>query len=250
MDVFSFESLFTLQNGIALLTLTTLEIVLGIDNIVFIAIIAGRLQREQRNKARLVGLSLAIVTRLMLLFTLSFLASLTSPIFQLLDHPLSGRDLILIVGGVFLIYKATKEIHEKVVGHESELDIKPGKAITFRSVIVQILIIDIIFSLDSVITAVGMTDNLPVMCAAVIAAVVVMLVFSGAIVEFIDANPSVKMLAVSFLLMIGLVLVADGFGQHIQKGYVYFAMGFSLFVEMLNLRAVRRSKSVHAEESK
>ncbi len=250
MDVFSFENLFTLQNGIALLTLTTLEIVLGIDNIVFIAIIAGRLEREQRNKARLVGLSLAIITRLMLLFTLSFLASLTAPIFHLAEHPFSGRDLILIAGGVFLIYKATKEIHEKVVGHESELDIKPGTAITFRSVIVQILIIDIIFSLDSVITAVGMTDNLPVMGAAVIAAVVVMLVFSGAIVEFIDANPSVKMLAVSFLLMIGLVLVADGFGQHIQKGYIYFAMGFSLFVEMLNLRATRRSKSAHAGEGR
>ncbi len=242
MDFLSVENLFTLQNGIALVTLTTLEIVLGIDNIVFIAIIAGRLEREQRNSARLVGLSLAIVTRLMLLFTLSFLASLTEPLFQVADHPLSGRDLILIAGGVFLIYKATKEIHEKVIGHESELDIKPGAKITFRSVIVQILIIDVIFSLDSVITAVGMTDNLPVMGAAVIAAVVVMLIFSGSIVEFIDENPTVKMLAISFLLMVGLVLVADGFGQHIQKGYIYFAMGFSLFVEMLNLRAARRSQ--------
>lgn len=248
MDVFSLGNLFTLESGVALVTLTTLEIVLGIDNIVFIAIIAGRLEREQRKKARLVGLSLAVITRLMLLLTLTFLASLTAPVFRLLEHPFSGRDLILIAGGVFLIYKATKEIHEKVVGHESELDIKPGKAITFRSVIVQILIIDIIFSLDSVITAVGMTNNLPVMCIAVIAAVVVMLVFSGAIVEFIDANPSVKMLAVSFLLMIGLVLVADGFGQHIQKGYVYFAMGFSLFVEMVNLRATRRAKIPHAGE--
>jgi predicted tellurium resistance membrane protein TerC len=183
----------------------------------------------------------------MLLFTLSFLASLTAPIFQVADHPFSGRDLILIAGGVFLIYKATKEIHEKVVGHESELDIKPGTKITFRSVIVQILIIDVIFSLDSVITAVGMTDNLPVMGAAVIAAVLVMLVFSGAIVEFIDENPTVKMLAISFLLMVGLVLVADGFGQHIQKGYIYFAMGFSLFVEMLNLRSARRLKAGQSE---
>jgi predicted tellurium resistance membrane protein TerC len=237
MDLFSFDNLFTLQSGIALVTLTTLEIVLGIDNIVFIAIIAGRLNKEQRNEARLVGLSLAIVTRLMLLFTLSFLASLTTPLVHVADHPFSGRDLILIAGGVFLIYKATKEIHEKVVGHESELDIEPGARITFRSVIVQILIIDVIFSLDSVITAVGMTDNLPVMSLAVILAVVVMLLFSGAIVEFIDENPTVKMLAISFLLMVGLVLVADGFGQHIQKGYIYFAMGFSLFVEMLNLRA-------------
>jgi predicted tellurium resistance membrane protein TerC len=248
MDFFSLESFFTLQNAIALITLTTLEIVLGIDNIVFIAIIAGRLGREQRNKARLVGLSLAIVTRLMLLFTLSFLASLTAPIFQIAEHPFSGRDLILIAGGIFLIYKATKEIHEKVVGHESELDIEPGKRITFRSVIVQILIIDVIFSLDSVITAVGMTDNLPVMSLAVIVSVLVMLLFSGSIVEFIDENPSVKMLAISFLLMVGFVLVADGFGQHIQKGYIYFAMGFSLFVEMLNLRATRPVKGASTGE--
>lgn len=242
MDIISFENLFTLQNGIALITLTTLEIVLGIDNIVFIAIIAGRLGQAQKAKARLVGLSLAVLTRLMLLFTLTFLASLTTKVFSLGDHSFTGRDLILIAGGLFLIYKATKEIREKVVGHESELDIDPSARVTFSSVITQILLIDLIFSLDSVITAVGMTDNLPIMALAVIISVVVMLLFSGVIVEFIDENPTVKMLAISFLLMIGLVLVADGFGQHIQKGYVYFAMGFSLFVEMLNLRAARRGK--------
>jgi predicted tellurium resistance membrane protein TerC len=232
--------IFTLENGVALLTLTTLEIVLGIDNIVFIAIIAGRLGAEARNRARVIGLTLAIVTRLLLLFSLSYLASLTTPVIELRGHPFTGRDLILVAGGVFLIYKATKEIHEKVIGHESELDVKPGGRVTMRSVVTQILIIDVIFSLDSVITAVGMTNNLPVMATAVILAVLVMLAFSKKIVDFIDENPPVKMLAISFLLMVGLVLVADGFGQHIEKGYIYFAMGFSLFVEMLNLRSSRR----------
>lgn len=232
--------LFTLQNGIALLTLTSLEIVLGIDNIVFIAIIAGRLQQHQRKSARLIGLALAVITRLLLLFTLSFLASLTDPVVSVpfVDHPLSGRDIILLIGGLFLIYKATKEIREKTVGEESELRTEGGKKQpTVRGVITQIILIDIVFSLDSVITAVGMTNNLPVMSTAVVLAVLVMLVFSGWIVTFIDANPTIKMLALSFLLMIGLVLVADGLGHHIEKGYIYFAMAFSLGVEMLNLRA-------------
>lgn len=232
--------LFTLQNGIALLTLTSLEIVLGIDNIVFIAIIAGRLQQHQRKSARLIGLALAVITRLLLLFTLSFLASLTDPVVSVpfVDHALSGRDIILLIGGLFLIYKATKEIREKTVGEESELRAEGGKKQpTVRGVITQIILIDIVFSLDSVITAVGMTNNLPVMSTAVVLAVLVMLVFSGWIVTFIDANPTIKMLALSFLLMIGLVLVADGLGHHIEKGYIYFAMAFSLGVEMLNLRA-------------
>jgi len=235
--------LFTVENLLAFLSLTSLEIVLGIDNIVFIAIVAARLGPERRNMARLIGLSVAIVTRLLLLLTLSFLASLTSPILEVMGRSLSGRDLILIAGGVFLIYKATKEIHEKVERHESELDVAGGgKIVTLGGVVTQIVIIDLIFSLDSVITAIGMTDNLPIMALAVVAAVIVMLIFSGTIVEFIEANPTVKMLALSFLLMIGFVLVLDGSGHHIEKGYIYFAMAFSLTVEMLNLRATRKAK--------
>lgn len=236
-------NLFSIENLVALCTLTSLEVVLGIDNIVFIAIVAGRLGPERRDSARLIGLSVAVVTRLMLLFTLSYLASLTAPLFTVMNHPMSGRDLILVMGGVFLIYKATKEIHEKTERHESELDMAGGaKTVSLRGVILQIVLIDIIFSLDSVITAVGMTNNLPVMAAAVVLAVLVMLIFSGKIVEFIEANPTVKMLALSFLLMIGFVLVLDGCGHHIEKGYIYFAMAFSLGVELLNLKAGRKAE--------
>jgi len=236
--------LFTIENAIALLTLTSLEIVLGIDNIVFIAIIASRLGPERRDTARLIGLSVAVVTRLLLLLTLSYLASLTAPLLDLMGRSFSGRDLILIAGGVFLIYKATKEIHEKTEKRESELEAAGGAAVVSLSgVVSQIVLIDIIFSLDSVITAVGMTNNLPVMATAVILAVLVMLVFSGKIVDFIEANPTVKMLALSFLLMIGFVLVLDGAGHHIEKGYIYFAMAFSLAVEMLNLRAAKNSSA-------
>lgn len=235
--------LLTLENGIALLTLTALEIVLGIDNIVFIAIVAGRLGPERRNAARLIGLSVAIVSRLLLLLTLAYLASLTAPLVTLFEHSFSGRDLILVAGGVFLIYKATKEIHEKTVGVESELEMgRDSSKISLKNVVFQIVLIDLIFSLDSVITAVGMTNNLPVMALAVVLAVVVMLVFSGGIVEFIEANPTVKMLALSFLLMVGFVLVIDGFGRHVEKGYIYFAMAFSLAVEMLNLRAAKQQR--------
>jgi predicted tellurium resistance membrane protein TerC len=230
--------LLTLSNLIALLTLTSLEIVLGIDNIVFIAIIAGRLPEHDRRTARLVGLSVAIITRLLLLLTLSLLASLTEPVITIAEQPFSGRDIVLILGGIFLIYKATKEIHEKTMKDESELHINdPKRTPTLRGIVCQIVLIDLIFSLDSVITAVGMTNNLPVMGLAIILAVIVMLIFSGAIVHFIEANPTVKMLALTFLLMIGFVLVIDGFGHHVEKGYIYFAMGFSLLVEMLNLRA-------------
>ena len=230
--------LLTVSNLIALLTLTSLEIVLGIDNIVFIAIIAGRLPEHDRRTARLVGLSVAIITRLLLLLTLSLLASLTEPVITILGQPFSGRDIVLILGGIFLIYKATKEIHEKTMKDESELHINdPKRTPTLRGIVCQIVLIDLIFSLDSVITAVGMTNNLPVMGLAIILAVIVMLIFSGAIVRFIEANPTVKMLALTFLLMIGFVLVIDGFGHHVEKGYIYFAMSFSLLVEMLNLRA-------------
>jgi predicted tellurium resistance membrane protein TerC len=237
--------LFTVENLIALFTLTSLEIVLGIDNIVFIAIVASRLGVELRDKARLIGLGLAVISRLLLLMTLKFMASLTTPFMSVAQFSFSGRDLILIAGGLFLIYKATHEIHDKTMGEVNELtEVEGGKPVTMRSVITQIILIDIIFSLDSVITAVGMVDNLPVMAAAVVIAVIIMLVFSGGIVRFIDQNPTVKMLAVSFLLMIGLVLVADGFGRHVEKGYVYFAMGFSFFVEMLNLRATKKNNAV------
>jgi predicted tellurium resistance membrane protein TerC len=234
--------LFSVENLIALVSLTSLEIVLGIDNIVFIAIVASRLGPERRDMARLIGLTVAIVTRLLLLLTLSFLASLTTPLFEAFGRPISGRDLILIGGGLFLIYKATKEIHEKTQGEESELEMAGGaKVVSLPGVVAQIVLIDIIFSLDSVITAIGMTDNLPIMALAVILAVVVMLIFSGKIVDFIEANPTVKMLALSFLLMVGFVLVLDGSGHHIEKGYIYFAMAFSLLVEMLNLRAATRA---------
>ena len=236
--------LLTVENGIALLTLTVLEIVLGIDNIVFIAIVAGKLGPENRDKARLIGLALAIISRLLLLLTLSVLATLTAPVFSVVGKPFSGRDLILIGGGIFLIWKATKEIHAKSIGDADALDLSEmEKKPSLWAVITQIILIDIIFSLDSVITAVGMSNNIPVMGTAVVAAVVVMLLFSKKIVEIIDIHPTIKMLALSFLLMIGLVLVADGFGHHIEKGYIYFAMGFSLFVEMLNIRSRKVSGS-------
>ena len=233
---------FTLENGIALLTLTSLEVVLGIDNIVFIAIVAGRLPRSERDKARLVGLALAIITRLLLLCTLSWLTSLTAPIFELLGKGFSGRDLILLGGGLFLIWKSTKEIHAKTEGDDHENQSEATKKPNFVSTIFQILVIDLIFSLDSVITAVGMTNNLPIMGAAVVLAVIVMLVFSKVVVEFVEKHPTVKMLALSFLLLIGFVLVAEGWGKHIEKGYIYFAMAFSLGVELLNLRAKKVGK--------
>ena len=236
--------LLTLENAIALLSLTSLEVVLGIDNIVFIEIVAARLGADRRTTARLVGLSIAVITRLLLLLTLSFLASLTTPIFELFGHQTSGRDLILLIGGMFLIYKATKEIHEKTDGYDPDVEkLQAQKQVSMRSVITQIVLIDIIFSLDSCITAIGMTNNLPIMAMAVVLAVIVMLIFSGSIVDFIEKNPTIKMLALSFLLMIGFVLVLDGMGHHIQKGYIYFAMAFSLGVEMLNLRAARKRSS-------
>jgi predicted tellurium resistance membrane protein TerC len=224
---------------IALLTLTTLEVVLGIDNVIFISILAGRLPAEQQDRARLVGLSLAMVMRIALLFSINWIARLTNPLFSILGHDVSGRDLILLGGGVFLIYKATREIHDKLEGEEGH---GGGRAAaSFSSVIVQILLLDIVFSLDSVITAVGMADELWVMVTAVVLAVGVMLVASGPLGAFVQRHPSVKMLALSFLLLIGTSLVAEGWHFHIPKGYVYFAMGFAVFVEALNLRGRRRA---------
>jgi predicted tellurium resistance membrane protein TerC len=222
------------QAWIAFVTLVALELVLGIDNIVFITILAGKLPGDQPRKARLIGLSLAMLMRIALLFSLSWIIGLTAPLLVVFGHELSGRDLILIGGGLFLIAKSTHEIHQKLEGTEGEASGRVGAS--FVSVIVQILLLDIVFSLDSVLTAIGMVQQIEIMVAAVVIAVVFMMLFSGVIGDFVQRHPTVKMLALSFLLLIGVTLIADGFGQHIPRGYIYFAMGFSVFVEMLNLR--------------
>jgi predicted tellurium resistance membrane protein TerC len=219
---------------IALVTLTFLEIVLGVDNVIFISILAGKLPANQQKKARQVGLGLAMFMRIALLASLAWIVKLTAPLFAVWGHEVSGRDLILLLGGLFLLGKATFEIHDKLEGETGHAAAKVAP--TFASVIVQILLLDIVFSLDSVITAVGMANDLAVMITAVVVAVGVMMVAAGTISDFVERHPTVKMLALSFLLLIGLSLVADGFHQHIPKGYIYFAMGFSVFVEMINLR--------------
>jgi predicted tellurium resistance membrane protein TerC len=225
------------QTWAALLTLTALEIVLGVDNVVFISILAGKLPRAIQPRARTVGLALAMLMRIALLFSISWIIRLTAPLFTVLGQEISGRDLILIVGGLFLLGKSTYEIHAKLEGEEGHAS-AGGKA-SFTSVIIQILLLDVVFSLDSVITAVGMADNLAVMIAAVVLAVLFMMVFAGPISDFVERHPTVKMLALSFLLLIGVTLIADGMDRHIPKGYIYFAMAFSVFVEMLNLRLRR-----------
>ncbi len=222
------------ESWIAFFTLLSLEIVLGVDNVIFIAILAGKLPPSQQNKARLVGLGLAMVTRIALLFSLSWVIGLTEPLFNVLGHNVSGRDLVLIGGGLFLLGKATFEIHDKLEGDAGHKSAKV--AANFASVIMQILLLDVVFSLDSVITAVGMAREISVMIAAVVGAVLFMMVFAGSVSRFVDKHPTFKMLALSFLLLIGFTLVADGLGKHIPKGYIYFAMGFSLFVEVLNLK--------------
>jgi len=226
---------------IGLLTLTVLEIVLGIDNIVFISILSGKLPQENQKKARQLGLALALVTRVLLLLSLNWVMSLTSPIFTILTQEISGRDLILLIGGLFLIYKATTEIHEKLEGENHDTEVK-GR-VTFSGVIVQILLLDIVFSLDSVITAVGMASHIGVMISAVIISVIIMLFAAESISKFVNNHPTVKMLALSFLVLIGVTLIAEGLDQHIPKGYIYFAMAFSVLVEMLNLRMKKKSKA-------
>jgi predicted tellurium resistance membrane protein TerC len=221
---------------VALLTLTALEIVLGIDNVIFISILADKLPPEQRKRARLLGLSLAMFMRIGLLLTINWIANLTDTLFSIGGHGFSGRDLILLGGGLFLIYKSTTEIHDKLEGEEHHDESKPVRHASFTGVIAQILLLDIVFSLDSVITAVGMAEDIEVMIAAVVIAVLVMLVASGPLSEFVSTHPTVKMLALSFLLLIGTSLVAEGWGFHISKGYIYAAMAFSVFVEILNLR--------------
>ena len=225
---------------IALVTLTVLELVLGIDNIIFISILAGKLPREQRGRARVVGLGLAMFTRILLLISLAWLAHLSEPFFTIGDRGVSARDVVLLVGGLFLLGKSTREIHDKLEGQEEETKTAAGGP-TFRSVIVQIILLDIVFSIDSVITAVGMVEQVGVMVAAVVLAVIMMMFSSGPISAFVEHHPTVKMLALSFLLLIGVALIADGLHFHIPRGYIYFAMGFSVMVEMLNLR-IRRSK--------
>ncbi len=225
----------------SLFTLTSLEIVLGIDNIVIIAIISNSLPAHQRDRARVIGLALALITRLLLLFSLSWLASLTEPLFHVLEQPFSGRDLIMLAGGLFLIVKATREIHEAL--EEAADDGTTARPVSsFRSAIVQIVLLDIVFSFDSVITAVGMANELWVMATAVIISVLIMLVASGPIVRFIHAHPSIKMLALAFVMLIGFALVAEGMEFHIPKGYLYAAMAFSVLVEALNITLSRRRK--------
>ena len=223
---------------IALVTLTVLEVVLGVDNVIFISILSGKLPKGQQKRARRVGLLAAMLMRIALLFSLTQLARLTSPIFAVLGQSFSGRDLILVGGGLFLLAKATYEIHDKLEGEEGHSTNRV--AATFASVIAQVMLLDIVFSLDSVITAIGMANDLIVMVTAVVLAVMLMLLAAEPISAFVEQHPTLKVLALSFLLLIGLSLVADGFGQHIPKGYIYFAMGFSVFVEAVNIRARTR----------
>jgi predicted tellurium resistance membrane protein TerC len=235
------------QVWVAFLTLTGLELVLGIDNIIFISILSGKLPEEQQKRARLIGLGLAMLMRIVLLFSLSWVIGLVAPLFTVFGQEISGRDLILILGGLFLLAKATFEVHESLEGEpgHASAKVKPN----FISVLIQILLLDAVFSLDSVITAVGMVDRIEIMIAAVVVSIAFMMLFAAPISNFVSRHPTIKMLALSFLLLIGLTLIVEGFDQHIPKGYIYFAMGFSVFVEMLNLRLRgRKSKPVDLHE--
>jgi predicted tellurium resistance membrane protein TerC len=235
------------QAWIALLTLTVLEIVLGIDNVIFISILAGKLPLSEQKKARLIGIGGAMFMRILLLLSLAWIVRLTAPLFTIIGVEISGRDLILLGGGLFLMGKATHEIHDKLEGDEGETVKRVAPSLT--SVIVQIMLLDIVFSLDSVITAVGMAQDLAVMITAVVISVIIMLFASGPISTFVDRHPTVKMLALSFLLLIGMALIAEGLDFHIPKGYIYFAMGFSVFVEVLNVRLRRAHKPVKLRDS-
>jgi predicted tellurium resistance membrane protein TerC len=232
---------------IALLTLTVLEVVLGLDNVIFISILSGKLPVHQQKKARSIGLAMAMIMRVLLLLSLAWIVKLTSPLFTILGQEISGRDLILLGGGLFLIAKATHEIHDKLEGEEGDAVRRIPPSLV--AVIIQISLLDIVFSLDSVITAVGMAKDLGVMIAAVIIAVIIMLVSAGTIGAFVNRHPTVKMLALSFLLLIGMSLIAEGLEFHIPKGYVYFAMAFSVFVEVLNIALRRKSKPVKLHDS-
>lgn len=227
---------------VAFLTLTVLEVVLGVDNVIFISILSGKLRKEDQKRARRIGLMAAMLMRIALLFSITWIARLQTTLVTVMGHPFNGRDLILILGGLFLLAKATYELHERLEGSESH---STGKAVaSFGAVIFQVMLLDLVFSLDSVITAIGMANHLGVMVAAVMAAVVIMLVAAEPISAFVEDHPTVKVLALAFLLLIGMSLVAEGFGQHISKGYIYFAMGFSVFVEMINIRVRRKTDPV------
>lgn len=230
----------TPENLIALVTLIALELVLGVDNVIFISILASKLPQEQQARARKVGIALAVITRIMLLLSLSFIANLTTPLFTIAGVEFTGRDIILLLGGMFLIFKSVQEIHQKLEGEEGHTSKRV--AATFNAVIVQIILLDVVFSLDSVITAVGMVNEIAIMVIAVIVAAAVMIVASGPIAKFVDEHPTIKMLALSFLLLIGFTLAIEAFDVHVPKGYIYFAMGFSVFVEMLNLRLLGKAK--------
>jgi predicted tellurium resistance membrane protein TerC len=242
------RDLFTTPNIISLLTLSAMEIVLGIDNIVFIAILSQRVRKDQRGKVRRLGLTLALGMRLGLLFTLSWVMRLTAPLFTLLGNEISGRDLVLLGGGLFLLGKSTHEIYDKLEGDHDEAGAE-ARAASFGGVLLQIMVLDIVFSLDSVITAVGMAQQLWVMVTAMVVAVAVMLIFADAVSEFINRHPSMKILALSFLLLIGALLVADGLGKHVDKGYIYFAMAFSLLIELLNMRFRKKQAPVKLHQS-
>ena len=239
------EWMFMPEAWIALVTLTALEIVLGIDNIIFISILVGRLPEHQRQRARIQGLGLAMITRIGLLLSLAWVMRLTSPLFTVLTQEISGRDLILIVGGLFLLYKSSQEIWENLEGEEHEEQQEAKPTASYAAILGQIAIIDIVFSLDSVITAVGMADHVPVMVLAIVIAVGVMMFSAKAIGEFVDRHPSVKMLALSFLILVGVALIGEGLDTHIPKGYIYFAMAFSVMVEMINIRVRRIQRPVH-----
>ena len=236
------DAFLTADGLVALLTLTVLEVVLGIDNVIFISILAGKLPPAEQERARKIGLMAAMVMRILLLMSIAWIIRLTQPLFTVFNHPFSGRDLILGGGGLFLLFKATREIHERLEGEEGHVAARVAPSLA--AVIGQIMLLDIVFSLDSVITAVGMADDVAVMIAAVVIAVAIMLFASGAVSRFVDSHPTVKVLALSFLMLIGVSLLADGFGMHIPKGYIYFAMGFSIMVEAINLRASKKGKAV------
>lgn len=247
------DSILTIENLTALFTLTAMEIVLGIDNIIFIAILVSRVPKELQAKARSLGILLALVFRVALLFSLTWIMRLTNPLFHVLDHGVTGRDLILLLGGLFLVAKSTLEIHQKIseAGGEHGEHGPKRKVSGFGSVVVQIMLIDIVFSFDSVITAVGMAQSLPVMVLAVVISMFIMLIVSGPIAQFVERNPTIKILALAFLILIGVMLLVEGMGGHVSKGYIYFAMAFSLLVELLNMNYRKReSRRSHVSEPK
>lgn len=229
---------------LAFATLAALEIVLGIDNLIFISILAGKLPPEQQARARQMGIAAALISRLLLLFTLTWIMKLTAPLFAVAGNEISGKDLVLLFGGLFLIYKATLEIHEKLEGVEKPAEASMAARGAFGAVILQIMVVDVVFSLDSIITAVGMVDHIEIMVAAIIASVIFMLIFASAVHGFVNRHPTIKMLALAFLLVIGVALIADGLGFHIPKGYIYSAMAFAIAVEVLNIRLRKKGVPV------